>query len=286
MARFVLSGRYPGRRAFVTGAASGLGAAFALALARDGWTVALCDLREEPLSGVAGEVGLLGGVGVVYAFDVTDRVGYRDAVEDFVGRFGGVDLVFNNAGVAGRGEVGEFALEDWDWLIGINLMGVVNGCHFFRPILERQGGGHIINTASAAAFVPVPTMGAYCAAKGGVKILSEVLCNELYGSGVRVSVVMPEFFRTALHERARGPGVERARHVLNRAPYTPEQVAVRVLDRAGRGDLHIVFGARASFFWPIVRCFPGFSMWLIRRDAARMEAEYQAAVGGDGGVKS
>lgn len=266
---YELSRRFPKKRAFVTGAGSGLGQALALELAADGWTLALNDLRAGPLDETCAQVRARGGVAQAFAFDVTDRVAWAAAVETVVARFGGVDLVVNNAGVAGGGLVGEYALEDWDWLLRIDLMGVVNGCHFFAPHLKAQQSGHILNVASAAALVPVPRMAAYCSAKAAVKMLSEVLHGELRRSGVGVSVLMPEFFRTNLHERTRGAEQERARKMITGAKYSAAQVARAALEQCGSRRLHIVFPSWVRLLWWLLRLAPAGSLGLVRAEEAR-----------------
>lgn len=272
MAALSISLKFPQRRAFITGAGSGLGAALARALAVDGWTLGLNDRQEDPVRATADAVVQLGGKAHVYAFDVTDRVAFASSVTQFLDLVGGVDLVVNNAGVAVGGLVGETLLEDWDWIIGINYVGVVNGCHFFAPVLKRQGAGHLLNISSAASFVPVPKMAAYCSTKSAVKMLSEVLYNELHEHGVGVSALMPEFFRTNIIDNMRGPEKEQAHFILGNAPYSAEQVAAYALAGVARGKLHIVFGRQAKLIWRLVRWMPALSMGLLRADARRLEA--------------
>jgi NADP-dependent 3-hydroxy acid dehydrogenase YdfG len=264
-----LSRKFPKKRAFITGAGSGLGQALAYELARDGWTLALNDLRAAPLDETCAEVRRLGGAATAHVFDVTDRAAYARVVDDLVASLGGVDLVVNNAGVAGGGLVGEFTLDDWDWLLRINLLGVVNGCHLFAPVLKAQRSGHILNVASAAALVPVPGMAAYCSAKAGVKMLSEVLCSELHSDGVGVSVLMPEFFRTNLAERTRGPEQAAARMLIESARYAAAEVARAALEQCGSRRLHIVFPARTRLIWALLRLAPAGALALIRAGAAQ-----------------
>src|SRR5690606_40490173 len=122
----------------------------------------------------------------------------------------GLDVMINNAGVAGAGALMETTLEDWRWIIDINLMGVVHGCRAAVPHLERNGCGLLMNVASAAAFSSAPGMAAYSATKAAVLSLSETLINELRPAGTQVSIVMPAFFRTNLFESLRGPAAARA----------------------------------------------------------------------------
>lgn len=263
-----ISDRYPEKRAFVTGAGSGLGLAFCARLASDGWTLGMADVRGDALSDAAEQVRAGGATVHAYVVDVTDRPAFAEAVDAFAETAGGIDLMVNNAGVAGGGNMGEYSLEDWDWLMGINLMGVVNGCHFAVPHLRRQASGHIINIASAAAFTPVPRMTAYCTAKAGVKMLSEVLFTELEEVDVGVTVAMPEFFQTNLHERTRGQTVSEAKWMITRSRYTADEVALCVLDAAAAGKLHVVFGKEAKAVSRLMRWWP---LWTMRRVRKTME---------------
>jgi NADP-dependent 3-hydroxy acid dehydrogenase YdfG len=270
-----ISRSYPQKRAFVTGAASGLGYALCEALAADAWTIGMADLRADALESAAARLRDQGARVIPFVLDVTDRIKYRKTAEDFIAQAGGIDLLVNNAGVAVAGPVGEVPLEDWDWLMSINLMGVVNGCHFFVPHFKRQRSGHIINTASAAAFVPVPRMAAYCSAKAGVRMLSEVLYGELHEDGVGVTVVMPEFFRTNLHERTRGQDRDMGHYLITNAPYSAQEVAHAALDAAARRQLHLVFGREANVLWRLIRWFPKWTLHRIRRSRAAREEEVQ-----------
>ena len=275
MAALALTQRFPQRRAFITGAGSGLGAAMARLLAADGWTIGAVDVREEPAQEIAAEIEGLGGKALPYSFDVTDRVAYKDAVAQFLNHAGGVDLVVNNAGVTSHGLIGESELEHWDWLLGINLTGVMNGCHFFAPTMRGQRSGQFINTSSAAGFVPVPKLAAYCTAKAGVRMLSEVLHNEMHEHNVGVTILMPEFFRTNLIDRFRGTDQERARYILANSRYTAEEVARRALDAAARNELHVIFGKNATLAWRLIRWFPSRAMAMVRRDIQKMDAKVQ-----------
>lgn len=259
-----LRDRFPQRRVFITGAASGLGFALCTQLAPEGWTIGMADMRRDALEEAAAEIARLGATTHAYVLDVTCRPAFQAAVDDFAEAAGGIDVFINNAGVAGGGPMGEYALEDWDWLLGINLMGVVHGCHFAVPHLRRQPRSHLINIASAAAFVPVPGMAAYCAAKAAVKMVSEVLHNELHDDHVGVSVAMPEFFRTNLHERMRGSLAAEARLLITKSPYSAGEVARAILEGAAAGQLHIVFGREAHILWRWLRWLPMRTMAKIR----------------------
>jgi len=270
-----LSQRFPKKRAFITGAASGLGRSLALMLAADGWKLWLTDMRLEPLNDVVKEANAKGATAVALQLDVTQREAYRQVVDTVLQQAGGaVDVLINNAGVGAGGKMGEYSLEDWDWILSINLMGVVHGCHFFVDSFRKAQSGHIINVASAAAIAPVTSMAAYCTAKAAVKMLSEVLHNDLHDSHVDVTVVMPEFFQTNLGERTRGPEKAHALHLLQKAKYSADDVAALVLKRAGKRKLHVIFPPRTHLTWWLLRWFPVGSMGLVRKFEKMEQASF------------
>src|SRR5687768_4495773 len=142
-----LSQRFPNKRAWITGAASGIGEALSIRLAADQWQIAICDVNPSALEEAAARIEAAGAKVNPYAFDVRDREAYQHNLSDFVEHTGGLDFMVNNAGVGSGGAMSEMTLEDWDTTLSINLMGVVNGLHFAVPILKQQRAGHIMNTA-------------------------------------------------------------------------------------------------------------------------------------------
>jgi len=193
-----------GRVAVVTGAASGIGRALALAFARESMSVALADLDADRLARVADEVGALGARSLVQRTDVA-RAADVDALAEAVRRvFGGAHVVCNNAGVAPVGPVWETPLSEWEWAVGANLWGVVHGVRAFVPDLIARDDGHVVNTASVAGLVAPAGFGAYAATKHAVVALSESLHHDLRerGSRVGVSVLCPAYVPTGLAEAA------------------------------------------------------------------------------------
>jgi NAD(P)-dependent dehydrogenase (short-subunit alcohol dehydrogenase family) len=193
-----------GKVAVVTGGASGIGLALAQRFADEGMRLVLADVEEPALE--QARKGLAEGGAEVLAVptDVADHasvVALRDAALE---RFGAVHLVCNNAGVVG-GSIVRSPMSMWEWVVGVNLFGVVNGCNVFLPILVGQDEGHIVNTASMAGLRGVGVLGIYCTTKFAVVGLSESLADELAASGSRVgvSVVCPGFVHTRIAESAR-----------------------------------------------------------------------------------
>ena len=180
-----------GKVAAVTGAASGLGKAMALAFAAEGMNVALADVDEAGIKAVEEEVRSRKAKPFSMRVDVSKAAEVEAFAERTVAKLGAVHLVCNNAGVALTGAVWENTALDWEWILGVNLRGVVNGVRAFVPRLLAQDEGHVVNTASVAGLISPPGMGAYCVSKHAVVTLSEALHHDLRerGSGVGVSVL-------------------------------------------------------------------------------------------------
>lgn len=273
----LLSRRFPAKRAFVTGAASGLGFALAECLARDGWTLGLLDLAAERLA--VAETGLRrsGARDVnVFCGDVAAPTFVAAAVDDFVARHGGLDVIVNNAGVAVAGPVELTPVEDWRWIVDINLLGVVWGCRAALPTLKRQGSGLVFNVASSAGFAAAPQMAAYNVTKAGVIALSETLVTELAGTGVQVSVAMPGFFRTHLLDEMRAPPEENrlAHQLMDHSGHDPAEAATALLGAAAAGQAWIVWPREYRLAWRLKRWFPG---WFLRRVQSFRDAQLRRA---------
>ena len=266
-----LARRLPGRRAFITGAASGLGRAFALELARDGWQLGLADLSAERLERVRNEVEAAGGRATTCVGDVSSAEFVEAALGGYARGAGGLDLLINNAGVAVAGLVEVTPAEDWRWAIEINLLGVVHGCRAAVPLMRRQRAGVILNIASSAGFAAAPQMGAYNASKAAVIAVTETLAAELEGSGVQTSVAMPGFFRTGLLETMRAPAAENAmaRRLMSASAYEAVDAARAILAALSRGRLYIVWPKEYVWLWRIKRLFPVRFVRLVLRMRAR-----------------
>jgi short-subunit dehydrogenase len=253
-----LNARFPRKRAFITGAGSGLGLELAKALAADGWTLGLFDRNLERLTSVEARFADAGVQLVAYPGDVTQADELTVAVNSFAATHDGLDVMINNAGVAGVGSMMEVSLEDWRWIIDINVMGVVHGSRAAIPHLQRNGTGLLINVASAAAFASAPGMISYNATKAAVLSISETLVNELRPIGTQVSVVMPSFFRSSLLETLRGPDHARlsAHEAMRRSEYPVEQAALDLLTECADGRTYIVLPKAARMMWRMKRWMP------------------------------
>jgi NAD(P)-dependent dehydrogenase (short-subunit alcohol dehydrogenase family) len=195
-----------GRVAVVTGAASGIGRAVAAGCAAAGMRVVLADVEADALDRAVTELAATGAQVAGVATDVADAAAVDRLAAAALDRFGAVHLVHNNAGVGLAGLSWQCTLADWQWVIGVNLWGVVHGLRTFVPLmLERGDEGHIVNTASMAGLTSPPYLGPYNASKHGVVAISETLARELAmeHSRIGVSVLCPGFVHTAIGNAAR-----------------------------------------------------------------------------------
>jgi NAD(P)-dependent dehydrogenase (short-subunit alcohol dehydrogenase family) len=254
---------FAGKTAFVTGAASGIGRGMARAFAKAGMNVALADIQADAVESARAEIEALGVKAIGLALDVSDRAAVERAADATIAAFGKVHVVANNAGVAIAGTpVERVRPEEWDWIIGVNLHGVIHGMQVFLPLIREHGeGGHIVNTASIGGLQVRPGFqsGAYAVTKYGVVALSEALDNELAGTGIGVSVLCPAAVDTRIYDTARvrperfgGPFVRPENHfmreILEREGMHPDLVGQRVLE-AMREDEFFVFTHEAPRAW-------------------------------------
>lgn len=253
-----LSITYPQKRAFITGAASGLGKAFCMDLAKDGWTIGMADNNVVQLEAAAADISAAGGKPLLFPLDVSDKDQYQQVAADFLNQAGGIDLLFNNAGVGDGSVFEEYSLENYEWMVGINQMGVLYGCYYFVPAMKKQRSGHIINTASAAAIGCAPTMAAYNITKAAVLALSETLYGELMDYQVHVSCIMPTYFKTNVIQHARGGELVKkaTQHFINRSGLEAPEVAAEILVRAGKKELYIILPKSARNMWWMKRIAP------------------------------
>ncbi|MEZ4267011.1 MAG: SDR family NAD(P)-dependent oxidoreductase [Myxococcota bacterium] len=224
--------------AVVTGAAGGIGRATALSLADAGCALALVDVDEVGLAATARSVEAKGQAVSAHVVSVADRAQMLALPAEVIAAHGAVHVLVNNAGVNMMTPFTEMALDDFDWVLGIDLMGVVHGCKAFLPHLLAADAAHIVNVSSMAALVGMPTQSAYCAAKAAVRAFSESLYTELGQTRVGVSCVMPGTTRTNIlaNGRASDPALHaRLVGLMSRYAPGPERVA-RAIVRAIRQE--------------------------------------------------
>lgn len=253
-----------GKVAVVTGAASGIGLAMCERFVAEGMRVVMADVEEARLVAEAERLVTAGGDVFGVLTDVSSATDVERLAATTLDRYGAVHLVCNNAGVAPAGAMLTTTPRDWQWTLGVNVLGVAYSVVTFGPLLVAQGSGHIVNTASEAGLVTSATLGMYCASKHAVVGLSESLYRELQGTGVGVSVLCPSAVDTDifLSERNRPFGSQLAPHenaalaplreATRSTGIAPSQVAEDVLD-AVRTDAFWIFTHPATLERAMVR---------------------------------
>lgn len=249
----------PRKAIFITGGGSGIGRATARLFADRGWFVGLADVDEK---GMAGTLAILPqGQGSAHRMDVTSRADWQSALDDFARLSGGrLDVLFNNAGIAGGGQLEATPPEETDRLIEINLKGVINGAHMGLPLLKATPGSCMLNTGSAAGLYGGPGLAVYSATKFGVRGLTEALELEWEPLGIRVCSIMPSFVDTPLLQIpvAGANASARDRVVESGLEFTPvEQVAEAAWTAVHGNRVHIIVGKTAKSMAFAARWMPG-----------------------------
>jgi NAD(P)-dependent dehydrogenase (short-subunit alcohol dehydrogenase family) len=266
------------KNAIVTGAASGLGRAIAVQLGRGGWCVALADVNSAGSEETLRLVRQAGGDGFVEELDVRHIDEWEALRDRLKARWDKLDLLANNAGVAGSGFVGEYSIENWRWIIDVNLWNGINGCHTFVEWLKANPrGAHILNTCSLAAIVSAPTMAAYNVTKAGMLALSETLYTELMPYNVGVTAICPAVFRTNLLDNARWSREEERTlflHGFEQAKMTADDVAKAALRAMDRKQLYLLVPFESRMNWYLKRLAP---TWLLKKVAKMFATGLQAA---------
>ena len=277
-----------GKTVLVTGAASGIGKETALAFARRGADLVICDVNEVGLAETERQIRALGRQVKARRVDVASRDQMREFAEAVHADVPAVDILVNNAGVGLGGGFLHTSLEDWDWIVGINFWGVIHGCHFFVPrMVERRRGGYVINVASAAGYVASEPLCAYSTTKFGVFGFSEALREELDRHGIGVTTVCPGLINTPITQSSRmvGPeATEEARRrivqMYQRRNYGPERVAQNILRAVERNRAVAPISPEAWVMYYVKRFVPGAFRLLNRVMGDRMRRQAAAQTGG------
>lgn len=243
-------------RVFITGGASGLGLAIAQACLQKGWKVCVGDRSETPVP----EFEAAPPEQFIYQLcDVTQEADLQAVADHLQQQWGGIDILINNAGVAQVGAIEDVSLQDWRWIIDINLLGVVAGCKAFTPQLKAQGHGHIVNIASMAGLLDVANMSSYNVSKAAVVSLSETLQNELQPFGIHTSVVCPSFFRTNLGNSMRStvPGMDKTLDkLMNKSELSAGDIAQQIMQAIERKTFYVLPHKQGRRLWLLKRFLP------------------------------
>ncbi len=251
----------PGTTAVVTGAASGIGRALALALARRGLSLALVDRDAAGLGRMAAIAGA-----TTHAVDVADRGAMQALAADVAARHAHVRLLVNNAGMSIGGTFDEHTAEEFDRLMAVNFGGVVGGTRAFLPLLRREPGAHIVNLSSMLGFVALPGQTAYSASKFAIRGFSEALRAELAPEHIGVTTVHPGAIDTNIIRNARiadaamKPRMER---LSARFGMAPDKAARRILAAVEKNQARLVIGADARTLELLSRAAPALARWAI-----------------------
>jgi len=271
---------FHGKVAIVTGGGSGIGEALCLELARRGARVVVADISDHA-DRVATAIVTADGQATAARVDVATEEDISRLVQQTAADFGHLDYLFNNAGIAIAGDARDLTLDHWRRVLDVDLYGVLHGMRAAYPIMARQGFGHIVNTSSAAAFLPDPGNAPYCTAKHAIVGLSLSLRLEGADLGVKVSVVCPGVVRTNIFQNVAVINVPRDHAV--RPPtrmIEPAQAARAILDGVARNQAMIVFPASIRWLRHAYLLFPGIVNRYYFLPRLREVREYRTAPSG------
>lgn len=257
--------------AVVTGGASGIGRALGERLAGAGAAVVLADKNGSLAAEVAEAIAAAGGTAQAATVDVTRADAVKALVDETAQRYGRLDYMFNNAGIAVIGEARDATLDDWQAIVDVNIRGVIHGVVAAYPLMIRQGSGHIVNTASLAGLIPAPGFVAYSMSKHAVVGLSTSLRAEAEAHGVRVSAVCPGFIDTPIVDNARYVNVDRER-LIDNVPvkfYSADACARDILRGVADNEPIVVVTGHAKMLSRVWRYAPRFIHWYAERQSRK-----------------
>jgi NADP-dependent 3-hydroxy acid dehydrogenase YdfG len=252
----------------ITGAGSGFGAALARNYASKGWNVAVTDIDVERARQTYNELQGVEGDNICMQLDTTNPEHWQQMHDAVLQHWGGLQVLVNNAGVAAAGNIEDTSMADWAWVLDIDLMGVVRGCHQFAGVMKRQKAGHIVNISSFAGLAGLPFIAAYGVAKAGVVALSEALRAEMHPHGVGVTVACPAFVKTGLLDSFRSTRPDTHARVSNwmeTSGVSAEQVAEEIARAVTQNKFLLLTHAQTRTAWRMKRWFPGYYFKMMAK---------------------
>jgi NAD(P)-dependent dehydrogenase (short-subunit alcohol dehydrogenase family) len=243
----------------ITGAGSGFGAALAHLYAANGWNIAVTDIDEERAQQTLFAIKRFDGDHFSLRLDITNDDHWQQLHDRVIQQWGGLQILVNNAGVAAAGNIEDTSMEDWLWVLDIDLMGVVRGCHQFAGLMKSQKSGHIVNISSFAGLAGLPFITAYGVAKAGVVALSEALRAEMHPYGVGVTVVCPAFVKTGLLDSFRATRSDTLATVnrwMETSGISADQIADEIAKAVTAQKFLLLTHAQTRGAWRLKRWFP------------------------------
>jgi NAD(P)-dependent dehydrogenase (short-subunit alcohol dehydrogenase family) len=258
--------RFKTKTVVITGAGSGLGRSLAVGYARRGFKIGIVDINDAGAQETLKLVEQAGGQGNVFHADVTDPEAVKGMAAHFFSLWKGegVGLLVNNAGIAVGGAVGDVPLDDWKAIVDVNFWGMLYGCHEFIPRMKAQGGGHIMNIASAAGILSLTNMGPYNVGKAAIISLSETLRVEVAPDNIGITVACPMFFNTRLLDNMKTttPWIGEVAAISFKNGLSSDTVAERLISAVEKGKLYVIPMLVGKLFWLNKRLTPGLYYFL------------------------
>ena len=243
----------------ITGAASGIGKALARCMAERGAILALADIDEAGLQSICVDLSNTGSSVSSHLVDVSNRAEMEQLPQDIINTHGSVDVLINNAGVSVGAMFDDHSIDDAEWLLDINLKGVIYGCKFFLPYLKQSPEANIVNVSSMFGFFSMPGQAIYSASKAGVRGFSEALWTELSNTAVHVMTVHPGTIRSNVIRSSRmldAQAQSKAAELQDKFGMPPEKAAEKIVRAIERNKLRVVVGADAHIGEFLKRLFP------------------------------
>lgn len=265
-----------GKVAVVTGAGHGIGRETALALARKGCRLAICDVNEAALEGVRHGLEVGGATVTAHRVDVSDKSQMKAFASEVVDTHGEVNILINNAGVTVYASFEEHSVEDLEWILGVNLWGVIYGCKFFLPHLKAAGEGHIVNLSSVFGIIAPPLQSSYVATKFAVRGFSESLRAELADDNIGVTSVHPGAIKTNIIQNVRlvtdthEELQKTTQQLFDRLGTTPDVVAARVVKAIEYNSPRVLITKEARVADALKRLMPATTDGIVARVFKRL----------------